>query len=235
MKLNEIKTPVSAINGVGPTLTKILAKVNVFTVGDLLQYYPKKYEDRTKKIPLCDFAKHSKVFTVAQVIRHEWFGYGNMRTLKIIINDGTATAELIAFNRGFLEKVLSVGSIIYVNGSFFVKYGALQSSSFEATKLNATDLTNATFPNQGIVPVYPLTEGLTQKVLTKVISTAITQYLHGVEDELPESIVQKRGVYSKQWAIKNIHKPENLLDAKMARDYLAYEELFFFQKTRKSA
>ena len=231
MKLNEIKTPVSAINGVGPTLTKILAKVNVFTVGDLLQYYPKKYEDRTKKIPLCDFAKHSKVFTVAQVIRHEWFGYGNMRTLKIIINDGTATAELIAFNRGFLEKVLSVDSIIYVNGSFFVKYGALQSSSFEATKLNATDLTNATFPNQGIVPVYPLTEGLTQKVLTKAISTAITQYLHGVEDELPESIVQKRGFYSKQWAIKNIHKPENLLDAKMARDYLAYEELFFFQKT----
>ena len=86
MKLAEIKTPVSSIAGIGPKLTQTLAKVNVFTVSDLLQYYPRSYEDQTKKISLRDFstAPNHKIHTVAQVLRHEWFGYGNMKTLKII-------------------------------------------------------------------------------------------------------------------------------------------------------
>lgn len=108
MKIADIKTPVSAVTGVGPQLTKTLSKLNVFTVGDLLQYYPRDYDDRTKKVYLKDFATapSHRVHTVAQVVSQEWFGYGTMKTLKIIINDGTATADLICFNRAFLEKTL---------------------------------------------------------------------------------------------------------------------------------
>ena len=135
MKISDIKTPVSSISGIGPQLTKALAKVNVFTVGDLLQYYPRDYEDRTHKVTFREQAEnHGKVHTVAQVISHEWFGYGRMKTLKIIVNDGTGTAELICFNRAFLEKSLIPGTIITVTGKFEVKYGKLQSTAFEAIK-----------------------------------------------------------------------------------------------------
>ena len=133
MKVSDIKTPVSSIAGIGPQLTKTLAKVNVFTVGDLLQYFPRDYEDRTQKVTFREQAQHyGKVHTVAQVIGHEWFGYGKMKTLKIIVNDGTGSAELICFNRAFLEKSLIPGTLITVTGKFEVKYNKLQSTAFEA-------------------------------------------------------------------------------------------------------
>ena len=121
MKLNEIKAPVTSINGVGPSLAKILSHLNIFTVGDLLSYYPKKYEDRRKKVYIKDFAFNHHIHTVARVTGHQWFGYGKMRNLKLIINDGSGVAELIAFNRSFLEKTLPVDSIVSVSGSFFFK------------------------------------------------------------------------------------------------------------------
>ena len=238
MKLSDIKNPVSALAGIGPHLTKTLSKLNIFTVGDLLQYYPYDYEDRTKRISLKDFRTAKKVHTVAQVIRHEWFGYGNMRTLKIVINDGTATADLICFNRAFLEKVLIPGSIITVTGQFYVKYNTLQSSSFEATKMDILtgeenqeiNLSDLKPINSGIIPIYHLTEGLTQKTISKAISQAVKQYVHGIEDELPIDIIEKRKLLNKQQAIIYIHGPTTIQQAVQARQTLVYEELYFYQK-----
>lgn len=238
MKVKDIRTPVSAVSGVGPQLTKLLAKINIFTVGDLLQYYPRDYEDRTQKIYLRDYKLKNKVHTVAQVISHEWFGYGKMKTLKIIISDGTATGELICFNRTFLEKTLPPGSIISVTGQFFVKYNRLQSSSFEAVKLNPPteaytnnkiDLQKLSPVDSKIYPIYSLTEGLSQKTLIKIIKSALIQYAHGIEDELPPEILKKRELLSKQKAIELIHQPQNYEEIQKAKKTLIYEELFQLQ------
>ena len=162
MRINDIKTPVSSISGIGPQLTKNLAKLNIFTVGDLLQYYPYNYEDRSVKVTLAEYKTHPKIHTVARVMGHEWFGYGRMKTLKILINDGTAPAELICFNRTFLENQLVPGSVITVTGTFYVKYGKLQSTAFEAAKMTfegeatADAIKNAKPLNSGIIPVYHL-------------------------------------------------------------------------------
>lgn len=243
MKLNDIKTPVSSISGIGPQLTKLLAKQNVFTVGDLLQYYPRDYEDRTKKITLNQF-KLGKVHTVAQVMGQEWFGYGTMKTLKLIINDGTANAELICFNRAFLERVLIPGTLITVTGKFEIKYGHLQSTAFDAVKMDLEKDVPQEFKahikefrfdmiqpvDSGVVPVYPLTEGLTQKALTKAISKALQQYDHGIEEEIPVELREKHQLMTKQDAVRLIHQPQTIFQAKLARKTLAYEELFLFQK-----
>ena len=233
MKVCDIKTPVSSISGIGPQLTKALAKVNVFTVGDLLQYFPRDYEDRTRKVTFREQAvNHGKVHTVAQVLSHEWFGYGRMKTLKIIVNDGTGTAELICFNRAFLEKSLVPGTIITVTGKFEVKYGKLQSTAFEAVKHDDTchDLVNIAPKESGIIPIYPLTEGLTQKAVTKAVSQALQQYAHGIENELPSELIEARGLLQKQDAIRLIHRPSEMSQAAAARKTLVYEELFQFQR-----
>lgn len=235
MKVSDIKMPVSSITGVGPQLTKILSKINVFTVGDLLQYYPRDYEDLTKKNPLKNYNQNAKIHTVAQVLSQEWFGYGKMRTLKVIISDSTQTAELLCFNRAFLEKVLTPGSIITVTGKFYVKYNTLQSSSFEIQKMNnlsAEQIQNfqkLNPLNTGIVPIYSLTEGLTQKTLSKAISSALQQYAYGIEDEIPKEIIQKRNLLSKKQALIQIHHPKTLQEALDARTTLSYEELYHFQ------
>ena len=235
MKINDIKTPVSAISGVGPQLTRNLAKLNIFTVGDLLQYYPRGYEDRSKKVTLDQYKTNPKIHTVARVMGQEWFGYGRMKTLKLLINDGTAPAELICFNRAFLENQLVPGTVVTVTGSFYVKYNKLQSTSFEVTKMKfegeATAVAlKATQPlNTGILPVYHLTEGITHKVLYKAICNAVAQYAHGIENELPEQIIESRSLVSKQEAIKNIHEPQSVEQAEQARKTLAYEELYHLQ------
>ena len=107
-----------------------------------------------------------------------------MKTLKIIISDGTASASLVAFNRQFLQTSLPVGSIIAVTGAFTEKYGQIQSTSFDVTKIattgNLEDFANTPIPDSGILPIYHLTEGLNQKNVRKFIQTAIKQYVHGI-------------------------------------------------------
>lgn len=231
MKLADIKNSVSTLPGTGTATAKLFARLNIFSVADLLQFYPKEYQDRTKCVPLCEFA-HGNVHTAAKVVAHEWFGYGKMRTLKIIINDGKTVAALVAFGRAFLEKNFPVGSIISVSGNFTLQYGEVQCAKFEATKLadggNLADFSD-TLPDSGVIPIYHLTEGLKQKNVRKAINAAIKQYGNFIDDELPEDLISERKLLPKHLAIKKIHEPENMADANLARTTLIYEELFHFQ------
>ncbi|MDE5898794.1 MAG: ATP-dependent DNA helicase RecG, partial [Treponemataceae bacterium] len=208
MKLAEIKSPVSALPGVGPATVKLFAKLNIFTVAELLQWYPRDYEDRRRRVPI-DAFERANVHTVAQVTAHEWFGYGKMRTLKLIVSDGTASAALIAFNRKFLQNSLPVGSIVAITGRFSVKYGQIQTTSFDVTKLADSgaveDFDGMPLPDAGILPVYALTEGLNQKNVRKAVAAAVSRYVRGIEDELPEKIILSLGLVFKDSSLKFIH------------------------------
>lgn len=230
MKLSEIKTPVSSVTGVGPKIANCLAKLNCFTVADLLQYFPKKFEDRTKKRFLNEF-QTGKIHTVAKVVSHQWFGYGNMKTLKITINDETGIAQLICFNRSFLERQLPPGTIITVTGHFYEKYNEVQSTDFEVEVMpeaNPNNLQEIQPLNSKIIPLYALTEGLSQKQLSKAIQSALAQYGFGLEDELPQDLIEKNGLLHKTQAIHLIHNAKTLEEHMQARRTLVYEELYHF-------
>ena len=233
MFLNELKVTVESLAGVGPATAKQFAKLNIFTVADLLSVYPRNYDDRTKKITLAEFSQHPKVHTICKVVAHSWFGYGKMKTLKIEITDGTANAFLIAFNRSFLEKSLPVGSIISVTGRFEIKYNEIQSTAFEASRLaydgTLADYISAPVPDSALYPVYPLTEGLSQKNYRKTIGAALKAYGKTISDELPQEIIQERKLLPKQQALLQIHMPKNLEEVEEARRTLIYEELYQFE------
>lgn len=233
MKLKEIITPISELVGVGPAFASNLSKLNIFTIADLFTSYPRTYEDRTKKIPLKEFAKYPKVHTIAKVLSHEWFGYGRMKTLKIFISDGSANAVLVCFNRPFLEKSLPVNSIISVTASFSVKYGEIQTTLFDATCLakngDLQSIQNEPDPTSKVLSLYPLTNGITQNQFRKIIKQALSSYGKGISDELPQDIIQKYDLYSKKDAIFKIHLPNNLSEQEKAERSIKFEELFFFQ------
>lgn len=233
MFLNELKVTVESLAGVGPATAKQFAKLNIFTVADLLSVYPRDYDDRTKKVTLAEFSQHPKVHTICKVVAHSWFGYGKMKTLKIKITDGTANAFLIAFNRSFLEKSLPVGSIISVTGRFEIKYNELQSTVFEASRLaydgTLADYISAPVPDSALYPVYPLTEGLSQKNYRKTLGAALKAYGKTISDELPQEIIQERKLLPKQQALLQIHMPKNLEEVEEARRTLIYEELYQFE------
>lgn len=235
MKLTQITTPVTSISGIGEKASKNLAKLNIFSVADLLQHFPRDWEDRTQKIPLALFDSAKKLHTVAKVLSHQYFGFGNMKTLKIIVDDGSARGSLLCFNRNFLEKSLVIGSIISLTGNFYTKYGELQSSSFEAEVLSKngelSDYRDMVLPDSKVFSIYPLTAGITQSQMRKIINKAIKSFAKGIQNELPQNLINKYDLYNKQDAIIKIHQPDTLKEAQKARYTLIFEELYLFQRT----
>ena len=234
MKLKDIETPISTISGIGPSLQSAFSKLNIFNISDLLSTYPRDYEDRTQTIPIKDFAKVSKVHCFAKVLDHQWFGFGKMKTLKIIIFDGETRGTLVCYNRPFMEKSLPIGSIISVTAPFSYKYGEIQTSIFDAQIISKSgelqDFVGKLDPTSKILSLYRLTSGLSQNQYRKTISQALKMYGNGISTELPESVVQRQDLLSKQKAIHVIHCPENLEQLDKAIKTIKFEELFFFQE-----
>lgn len=234
MKLSDIETPISTISGIGPSLASAFSKLNIFKVSDLLTTYPKSYEDRTQTIPIKDFAKVSKIHCFAKVLDHQWFGFGKMKTLKIIIFDGETRGTLVCYNRPFMEKSLPIGSIISVTAPFSYKYGEIQTSIFDAQIISKSgelqDFVGKLDPTSKILSLYRLTSGLSQNQYRKTISQALKMYGNGISTELPENVIQRQDLLSKQQAIHAIHCPENLDELDKAIKTIKFEELFFFQE-----
>jgi ATP-dependent DNA helicase RecG len=237
MHLSELNNSISTLPGIGSAKQALFARLNIFTISDLLQFYPRDYEDRTQKSTVAQSMQNQtgKVHTIVQIVGHEWFGYGKMKTLKMIASDGSGMVELVAFNRPFMEKTHPVGQIAALTAKCEIKYGKYQSTSFELEKIadggELSAFTGIEVPNSKVFPIYPLTEGLTNKILSKTIQAAFKQFSLGLENDLPPQIIEKRHLLSKKDAIRQIHFPKTLSEAIGARNTLVFEELFLFQKT----
>lgn len=222
MFLREINVPVSSVRGVGPATVKPLATLEIHTVGDLLAHWPRDWEDRTEFHSLSQFDTRSKIHVKATVVAHDWFGFGRMRTLKIIIRDEAGTvAELVCFNRPFLEKQFPPDSRVVVYGSFRYAYGSLQSSAFELEQ-------DGTSPAR-VLPVYALAAGISQTQMRKIIANALREYGRGIESELPEPVRTRYQLPDKQLIVQWAHQPANLSQTVQARHALIFEELFLFE------
>ncbi|MBR1614857.1 MAG: ATP-dependent DNA helicase RecG, partial [Treponema sp.] len=240
MKTSEITNSINTLPKIGPAKAALFAKLNIFTIADLLQYYPRDYEDRTQKITLHECLQaiatngQAKAHTIVQVLKHDWFGYGAMKTLKIIVTDGTASAEIVAFNRPWLQNSMKIGSIFALTGVFNNKYGNLQTSQYDTEKIADTgklkDFINMPIPNSKVFPIYRQTEGLTSKQINAAIETALKQYAKVIENDLPDSLIEKKGLLPKNEALQKIHLPKSIQEAAEARQTLVYEELFLFQR-----
>ena len=252
MFLRELNQSVTVLRGAGPSVAERLARLGIWSIADLLLHYPRDYDDRSTFVSLADSLRTGRAHTVVEIRAHEWFGYGRMRTLKIIAGDASGEAALLCFNRPFLESTLPVGARALVTGKFQFRRGELQSSSFEAEVLpvgrgagalpeggrpgggGASDaagggMNDAAVVPQGILPLYPATEGLQQGTIRKLVREALREYGARMEDELPARLVESRRLAHKREALRGIHAPSGPEELARAREALIYEELFYFQ------
>lgn len=234
--IEELEQPVSSLSGIGPATSKSLARLGIIRVCDLLTYWPRSYDDRSKENLIENFNKNPKVNTVAYVVSHSWIGYGRMKTLKLHIRDKSTEAVLVCFNRNFLEKSLPPGTVFYLTGRFFYKYGEIQSSAFEVRKIPGVEFSPLmplsrlpVYSGENVLPVYPLKEGITQKSIRKAVEEALKLYSSVIESSVPVRYFRERQLFEKKEAVKKIHFPENLDESEKARESLAYEELFKFE------
>jgi ATP-dependent DNA helicase RecG len=224
MLLRSITAPLTAIRGIGPALVPKLARLGIQNAAGLICHYPRDWEDRTLTVPIGEF-QHKQVCTEVTVIARDWIGYGKMRTLKVYVEDESGRAALLCFNRPWLDKQLAQGGRFRLWGRFYYKYGEIQSSSFEIEALAAAEDADT----RHILPVYPLSAGLNQTTLRRLVNSALEQYAAGLEDELPQEIIERDKLPSKAAAIRAIHFPASLAELELAKKTLIYEELFYLE------
>lgn len=223
MTLRELEQSVETLSGVGKAAAARLARLGVYSIADLLVRFPRDYDDRTEARPFRDWAA-GRVNTVARVAAHEWFGYGRTRTLKLVLDDGSARAVVPCFNRPFLADRHPEGSSAKVLGAFVPKYGELQGPGAILEPAEEGE-----GPSDGILPVYALTEGLSQASVRSFVARALSMYGDRLEDELPPPLRERRRLLPASKALRGLHFPESRAALEEARRSLAWAELFFFQ------
>jgi ATP-dependent DNA helicase RecG len=238
--VREICDPVAALtDGKVGAAEKALAHVGVTTIGSLLCRYPRDWEDRSRLAPLKDF-RDGQVCSIVRVIAHDWFYGGKTRTLKICIEDDTARAYLVCYNRPFMKNQLAVGNDYLIYGDFEFKYGEIQSSAFDFEPVpavpsvpGAPDGVGRIAPGQAllgrILPIYPLTKNLRMAKARVLVRQALDAYLPVIEDEIPQSIRERYHLLAKARALNAIHFPESIKELEKAKKTIMYEELFYLE------
>ncbi len=207
------------IEGIGPKTKELLNKIKIYTVEDLLNYYPYRY-DIIKRSDLSNLSDGDKIIIDGIVEGQPTTIYINKSLKKMIFRISTKTMILnvTLYNRAHLYSDLKSGKEVTIIG----KYNKLK---------NTVIVSDIRFgllpPSAKIEPIYYTTEGLTVKQISKFETIALEND-YDVIDLVPRYIEEKYNLMNKKSAIKNIHVPEDILLLKKARQRIKYEELFMY-------
>jgi ATP-dependent DNA helicase RecG len=230
MFLRELDAPLASVKGAGEKIAAALALSGIGNVAALLTHYPRDWENRTRIVPLRNWNR-GPVCTTVKVLAHDWFGFGAMKTLKVHVEDESAKAALVCFNRPFLGRQLVVGESYRLWGKFYYKYGELQSTAFEIE----AEGESASSRFAGILPVYPLSADLSrapsrgQNLLRRLVKQALNQYGSSLDDEIPVPVIGAKNLLRKAEAVRAIHFPSSIKELERARQTLIFEELFYLE------
>ncbi|MCU0651320.1 MAG: ATP-dependent DNA helicase RecG [Candidatus Omnitrophica bacterium] len=233
------KIAIQFLKGIGPKRAESFAKHGINNVEDLFYYFPRRYEDRTKFVPIAMLQEGEPQTIKASVVvsnqRRSWRRRGFSIT-QAMVDDKTGRLETVWFNQPYLKKYLEPGVEVILYGKPEHYAGRLQMSNpeFEIVSKDAKDESL----NIGrIVPVYTAPSGIGQRSFRKLMRSALDKYVSGVEEFyvsgveefLPYDIRSKNGLSNLAESILNIHFPKDEESRLIAYKRLAFEEFFLFQ------
>ncbi len=219
-----IHDSISTIKSIGPAREKLFNKVDVYTVEDMLKYYPRAYEDRSKSKNICDVTDGESVLIKAcavTVVKNNRIRRG-LSLQKLKISDGTGVAEITWFNQEWICKSYDISADYYFFGTVKVKNHRVEMSNPIYEKCDNPQFTNK------IVPIYPLTANLTQKTVQTTVAECV-RAIPEIEESIPDFIREKYTLCGIDYAVENIHFPQSQEKHGFARRRLAFEELFYLQ------
>ena len=218
------KTDIGELKGIGEKTRKIFQKININTVGDLIRYYPRRYDVYEEAVPISEL-EEEKVQTVSGTIfgRVQVTGNKNMQITTIQVKDTSGILKVIWFRMPFLRTTLSGGGGITLRGKVVNKKGCLTmehpeifypGSKYEEKK-------------DTLQPIYGLTSGLTNNMVMKAVKQALDG-LDLTKDILPYELRIKYGLAEYHYAVRGIHFPEDKEVFYQARERLVFEEFLEF-------
>ena len=214
------------IKNIGEERSKKLQKLGIFTINDLIEYFPRDYDDRSNVCKIKDI-ELNKINTVkGKVISNpEIAKIKHISITKIRIDDGTGFLEIVWFNQPYLKNTIKYKSDYIFTGKVIQKYGRIQMETPDYEIIDERELLS----NGRIVPIYASTYKLPQKLFREVINQTLFAVKEQIKEFLPDEILKENNLCSRHFAIENIHFPKDNKSFFIARRRLVFEELFLLQ------
>ncbi|MEA3309140.1 MAG: ATP-dependent DNA helicase RecG [Chloroflexota bacterium] len=220
-----LRATTDLLPGVGEKRAQLLAKIGAQTIGDLLALYPHRYEDYSQ-LKTIDHLKYGERVTLLAAVWEA--GVRETRSgrslFHAILSDDTGTLEVTWFNQPYLQGSIKPGMQLRVRGKVDEYLGRLTMNSPQWERLGRDDLG---VPQ--ILPIYPLTEGLSANWLRKLMRQTLSTWAARLPDPLPKYLRQKQQLLSAEQALWGIHFPQDDAQLKAARRRLVFEETLYLQ------
>ncbi|MCT4598708.1 MAG: ATP-dependent DNA helicase RecG [Vallitalea sp.] len=217
--------PVTILKGIGDKKSELLKRMRIYSIEDILNYYPRDYE---KNMPITKIANikmdevnviEGSICLVTQNIRKK-----NLVMTKTKIRDNTGEIYAIWFSQPYLKNKLKLGNKYIFKGKIQYKYNIIQISSPEIYEINKYETTI-----NSLKPLYPLSKNISMNFISTVIKQAIEYTRNQLKDYLPEEIRRDYNMAEYNYAIRQIHNPDNYESLEEARKRLIFDEFLLFQ------
>lgn len=216
---------VQYVKGIGPKKADKLNKLGIFTLKDLLYYFPRQFEDRNNLKKIAQLEDGEKVTIKAVISSINTFSPKEGMTLtKIDVKDETGSAKLVFFNKSYIKNTFRSGDSILVFGKVKKKFNNLELTSCELEYLTNSPKNTCRF-----MPVYQLTYGVTNKEIMSIIRTVLEDKELIIQEYMPQRIIEKYRLCSIDFAVRNIHSPSSKESLKIALYRIVFEELLILQ------
>lgn len=224
MKGSIYNSPVSVLAGVGATRERQLQKLGISTVRDLIYFFPRAYERRGDVRLLSESLldlPQAFILTVASEPKSASIRRG-LTITKLRAFDDSGACEIVFFNSPFVKDVFHTGAVFRFYGKTTYSKGHIQLTNpkYEAVIPEK--------PLSSLVPIYPLTEGISSKFIDKLIKTSLSEAIASITDPLPDELRIKNSLPTLSYALKNIHFPESDEALRRAITRLAFDEMLLF-------
>ena len=220
----KLSDPITLLRGVGPAKQKLFEALNIFTLGDLICHFPRGYEDRTKLLPLAQLEVDKPACFRAMVMNTPRTNHirKGLDLTKVQVADHTGRLNLTFFNSKYAAEHLEYGRE-------YIFYGCLSGdySAYGMTNPIFEDVDSAAVTTRRVMPIYPLTAGLTNAAVLKAVKQALA-ICDPPEEVLPEALRQRYGILGAGEAYHVIHEPQSMEQAAQARKRMIFEEFFVF-------
>lgn len=216
----ELNAKVSTLKGIGPKKAQILSDYGMDTLGDMLYFFPRKYEDRRQEKPIRDLETGKESLFAGKIISKRYSGnlYKKNTPLNLLVDDGTGVIEVVFFHGRYIAKLLNVNQSYSFYGRISSNFDRLQCIHPEFHPLgDAGDV-------RGILPVYPAVPGISQNELRK-IQLQLKSLYEELPEWLPQELVQKYNLASPAYAVEHIHFPTDGRQVLSSKYRLIFEEL----------
>ena len=239
---NPRKIDVKYVKGVGPKMSQVLNRLGVFLVNDLFQYYPKTYIDYQKHLPIRELKMNDNV-TICGTIKSTG-AYNppkrkDLTVFTITIEDGTGRINITRFIAGRFGKIIQsqykkqypAGAKVVCSGTVsFDKFSRSFSLSNAAIEVISENISEKESLNTSrIVPIYALTEGVTQEFIRRIISNGFKSYADLIQESLPKKIIKEEKLLDLKTSLLQIHFPESQELYGFAKNRIVFEEFFLMQ------